>query len=255
MAIQKLSFTGENGVAASLANTGYDQLVVTDASGSMQFDSSWMPRGRISCRSTGSTSAGYVMGRKDITATDTLAFDQPVRPLALPTATTGEEALFYFGNLESRRVSVNVLANGALRIRDGANVNAWTSAAGVLAVGVGVIVSVYIVRHASAGSVRVIVYNESDLSVRADSTLLTGRNTGADSINRTRSSMAKGSSSSTIAATYQFGEPRWDTAATGPMPAAIPVWQPYRMWISGAYVPVSLRRWNVATSSYELLTN
>lgn len=242
MAIQKLTFSGGDGETVTVGNTGYTAVTVTDGGGSLVFDDAWLPRGKMAVRATGTTSPGYVMCRLDFTSTDALAFEQPVKPVALPTTTTGEEALFYFGNLESRRVSVNVKADGALTIRDGANLVAWTSAAGILAVGVGVVVSVYIVRHATAGSVRVVVYNENG-TVRADSGALTGRNTGADSINRNRSTIAKGSSSSTVAAAYLFGAPRYDLAATGIMPAPT-AYNPARMWIGGAYVPVDLLRWN-----------
>ena len=55
--------------------------------------------------------------------------------------------------------------------------------------------------------------------------------------------MAKSGSTSTVAAAYLFGEPRYDIAATGIMPAPT-AYNPFRMWVGGVYVPVKVQRWN-----------
>ena len=163
MAIQKLSFTGAAGAAATIANTGYTEIVVTDGGGSLIFDDSWKPRGKVCLLATGTSSPGYVKGKLDFAAaTDALAFEQPIKPVALPAS---EATLFFFGNGETRQVSVNVEPGGVVQVRGRASPGSviWRSTAGALAVGVPVILAVYFTRHPTAGTVRVVVFEEDGL--------------------------------------------------------------------------------------------
>lgn len=221
MAIEMLRFSGVDGAPATFANTGYADVSV--AGGTATIEDSWTPRYMPSIDMNGTATAGYALGFHDIPATDILAYDQPIRPVTIASA---EAALFFFGAGETRQFSVVSMSDGSVMARSGpgGNANVYRSAAGVLAPGVPVVLSVYLTRDGTAGTFRVVVYNEDGVTVRlgADSGLLTGRNTGTAPITRVKSSQAKSSSSSTVVARHLFGAPRWDRAAMGVLPAFKP---------------------------------
>lgn len=232
-----VKWTGGVGATATLANTGFQEVYFPG--GSMTFTDTWKPRNtQVVIDANGTSTAGYVLGVSDIAATDVMAFDQPLKPVTLPAS---EATLVFFGNGETRQVSVNVEPNGVIQVRGRTSPDSviWRSAAGALAANVPVVVSVYFTRSDTAGTVRVVVYNEDGTTVRADSGLLTGRNTGTLAITRIKHTIAKSSSSSTIVARHLFGEPRWDRVATGILPA----WtqrNPFRTVVNGVWKSVKL---------------
>lgn len=211
---------GENGAAATVATTGYGMLSITG--GSATWTTAWRSRTRPTLDMNGSAAAGYVNGSVDIAATDVLGHDQPVMPITLPAS---EQSVFFAGNGETRLLSVGVLSTGALIGRPVGGGN-WSSPAGAFIANSPCILSVFMTRDSAAGSFRVVVYEEDGVTVRlgaggvpVDSGLLTARNTGAAPITRIKSSMVKSAASSTVVARARFGRPRWDTAATGLLPA------------------------------------
>lgn len=234
------AWTGTDEQPATNANTGYlPGLSLTDTGATAVWKSDWQPRGENSILVTGTSSPGYAMAVHDIAATDLLAFDQPIRPVSLPAS---EQAYLFMGAGETRNFSVNVVTSGAIVARPVSGGN-WSSAAGVMAAGVPVIMSVHVSRHASAGTFRVVIYEEDGVTVRADSGTLTARGTGSAAITRTRSLSVKSSSSSTVVSAARFGRPRWDAEATGLLPAWVaPVAaRPVRMKVGGVYVPADMR--------------
>lgn len=240
MAIETLPWMGADGDEATFANTLYDGVSVTG--GSIIFDDAWPMRGGLALDVNGvSTKTGYLNGYHDIPASNTLAYDQPVKPVTLPPS---EQTMLFFGAGETRQFGVGVLSDGTVIVRNRAAAVVWTSDPGVMAVGVGVILSVFFTRSSTTGTFRVVVFNENGTTVRmgADSGLLTGQNTGDAAITRIKSSMAKSASSSAVTARHLFGRPRWDRAATGLMPTWSPH-NPFRVWSGGAYVEVTLMRW------------
>lgn len=243
MAIETLPWMGADGDEATFANTFYDGVAVSG--GSIIFDDAWLPRGALALDVNGvSTKTGYLNGYHDIPASNTLAYDQPVKPVTLPPS---ETAMLFFGAGETRQFSVSVLSNGTVLVRNRAAEAVWTSDAGVMAPGVAVVLSVFFTRSSTTGTFRVAVFNENGTTVRmgADTGLMTGQNTGDAAITRIKSSMAKSASSSALTARHLFGRPRWDRAATGLMPTWSPH-NPFRVWSSGAYAEAVLMRWTAS---------
>lgn len=223
MAITTLSpWDGAPGEAATVANTGY--AAVSMAGGSAVFYGDYAPRNRPSLDVNGTDTAGYAMGYHNIPETDVLAYDQPNMPVTIPAS---EQAILSFhASTDARQFSLVAMSDGSVMIRDGANVNAYRSAAGVLSAGAPIVPSIFFTRHASAGTFRVAIFNEDGITLRtgaggvpADSGMKTGQNTGSLPIARVRSSQAKSGSTSTVVARYRFGRPRWDPAATNLLPA------------------------------------
>ena len=241
MAIQKLTYTGTAGQAVTEALSGFD--VLNTSGGSMVFDS-WAPRGAaVSLHSTGTATSGGVYGREAFTASDVIAIDVPVTVKALPSAEL-YFAIVVSGTGTTRCFALATTSTGLIRVRDAANTNAWSSAAGALAVDVPVIVSVYATRDATAGTFRVVVYEADGVTVRADSGLQTAKNTGAAAFQGLY--LGAKASTSTVASEWLLGEPRWDTAATG----LLPVWEPpverspAVRWNGTEYVNLDAYRWD-----------
>jgi hypothetical protein len=238
MAIERpVRWTGGDGAVATLANTGFD--FIFPQGGTMTFTDDWKPRhAQVVLDANGTTTAGYVLGVNDITATDVIAFDQPVQPKAIAPS---EVTLVFFGAGETRQFSVVSMSDGSVMVRNGAAANAWRSAAGVLAPGIPIVLSIYLTRDAANGTFRVVVYEADGVTVRlgSDSGLKTAQNTGSLPITRIKHTIAKSSSSSTVVARHWFGEPRWDRSATGLLPA----WterNPFRTVVNGEWKPVKL---------------
>lgn len=235
---QVAPWNGADGVAATTGNTGFSSLIKTDTTGVQVFRSSWTPRGLNVVEMSGTTSAGYVLGVVTPAATtDTIGWDIPVKPLSLPTSEM--YMLTFHQASDARQFGLTVFADGSVCFRDGAVVNAWKSAAGVLAVNVPAIIRLYAVRHASAGQFQVQVVNE-DGTVRADSGLVSAKNTGSATLSHVKVA-AKSSSSSVVPASLQFGTPRYDTAAAG----LLPLWveethHPAHFGVGGVAVPVNV---------------
>lgn len=243
MAIETLKYLGADGVTVTANLSGYDSVLATG--GSMMFENSYTFRGATSSiLATGTTTSGAVYGTKNITSTNTLSFDIPVRPDALPS---GELYFLQLGAGTTRNIALATTNTGLLRVRDAANANAWSSSAGALVVGSPCIISVYATRDSAEGTFRVVVYEVDGTTIRADSGLLVGKNTGASDFTTFRASGAK-SATGTLASQWLWGEPRWDTTAQG----LIPAWTPpasvsaCHRWDETTlqYVPLDIYRWN-----------
>lgn len=235
--IEKLTHAGVDGGTPTTTSSGYDAILATG--GTLAYETDQTFRGAaVSILATGTTTSGALYGSKDITATETLAFDIPVKPITLPSA---ELYFLQLGTGTTRNIALATTNTGLLRVRDAANANAWSSAAGALVPGSPCILSVYVTRHASAGTFRIVVYEEDGTTIRVDSGLQTAKNTGAAAYNNIRASGAK-SATGAVASQWLWGEPRWDIAATGVLPAWSPpaAHQPFRMGVGGKYVPVNL---------------
>lgn len=253
MTIKQMPWIGSHGDAASIANTGYNSVLKTSSSSTMVFNDTWKPRGVNCILNTGTTASGYALGILNFAApTDTIAFEQPMKPVTVATA---EQALVSFHQTsDARQFSVVQMSDASIMVRNGANTNAWRSAAGVLAANTEMTLSIYFTRHASTGSFRVVLYN-ADGSTRADSTLLTNQNTGSTIITHVKATQTKSSSSSTIASTYYFGVPRYSEDADGLLPLWAPPARhsPAKMLINGVLTPVKMRMGNGTSTGIPIL--
>lgn len=239
--IENLTYSGGDGSAVTAGNTGYDSVLVTG--GSLVHEAEEVFRGASSSiLATGTTTSGVVYGLKDITATDALAFDIPVKPVTLPS---GELYFLQLGFAATRNIALATTSTGLLRVRDAANANAWSSASGVLIPGSPCIISVYVTRSATEGTFRVVVYEIDGVTIRTDSGLQTAKNTGSSAFTNFRASGAK-SATGTLASQWLYGEPRWDVTASGLLPAwtAPTAQSPAYRWDGSGYVPLDAYRWN-----------
>lgn len=240
--IETVTYSGADGATVTSANTTYDSVLATG--GSLVFETDETYRGASgSIVATGTTTSGVVYGSKDITATEAIAFDIPAKPVTLPSA---ELYFLQLGVGATRNIALATTNTGLLRVRDAANANAWSSAAGVLVPGSPCIISVYVTRSATVGTFRVVVYEIDGVTVRADSGVQTAKNTGASAFTNIRTSGAK-SATGALASQWVYGEPRWDVAASGLLPAWTPpeaTYPAYR-WSVGGYVPLAAHRWSI----------
>lgn len=215
MATEKKTFTGANNATATTATTGYSSFFVT-APETITHTTSWLPLGATSSvRVAASTASTATYASFTVTSTSTLALRQPFMVEVMPT--TGTPAIAEFiASGTTRNLELELLPTGALRLKDAGFVTVWESAAGVIAANVPTILSIFYTGNATTGTIQVRVYNLADGTVRADSGLLTAQNTrGATTIIR---SLAGKTRTATTAGTYLWGEPVWDTAATGLIP-------------------------------------
>lgn len=243
MAAETLHHSGASGEALTTANSGYGS--VSTVGGSATFTDAWTIRNTNTIDMIGTTTPGYVSASHDIAPTDTLAYSLPFQPIDFPTSESG---LLWFGNDETRQLAVGFLSSQKIIVRDGPGSNASLWQSPVLTANTKYIFSIYFTRHATAGTMRAVIYAEDEKTIIADSGLLTGKNTGTAPITRIKVS-AKSAVSSVIPARYRMGRPRWDAAATGIMPAwtqhqpmYYPVggqWQPEVLYfpLNGVWVP------------------
>lgn len=237
MALMKAKFVGSFGETITQSNTLFD--VIFSAGGTMTFTDVWTPRNaQVSIDANGTTTAGYVLGVTKLLSVNKVAFDQPFMLKTLPSTETA--MVSFHGDPDNRQFSVVSMTDGSVMVRNGANVNAWRSAAGILVAERPLILSVFFTRNDTTGTFRVVVYEEDGTTIRADSTLKTAQNTGTLPIVTIKHTMAKSSSSSTVVGRYIFGEPRWDVDAN----ALLPAWTPNTpLWEvrNGAWNPIILR--------------
>lgn len=244
MAIETVTYTGAPGQAVTTGNSGFDILATTG--GQLTFDNTWAPRGaNVAIRAEGTTASGALYGTKSVTPTSVIAFDVPVTPKVLPSY--GELVFMFFGSGtgSTRCFALATTSTGILRVRDSANALAWASDAGALVADSPCVLSVYATQAPSAGSFRIVVYEEDGTTVRVDSGSQTGQATGAGQIVSFRTVGAK-ASTSTVASSWLYGEPRWDTSAGDVLPPwSAPVAEsPFRRWDGAEYVSLSAFRWS-----------
>lgn len=239
----KLTYLGADGEAATFGNTGFDQIDITSSGSSMVFENNWMPRGRISLLCTATANEGKVFGRKDIPAATNVSVDIPYSQLVLPNA---ESTIMYFGAGETRAMQLNLWPDGIIRIRNVSNATSASSPLGTVVAGEKYVLSAYLKQNDADGHARAVLFEEDGTTVVWDSGMVTGQNFGSLAITRMRLAVGKTGTTSTIVATNQWGEPRWEVGTSNILPA----WSehhPYFMWVDGAYVPVYVWYWDGTT--------
>lgn len=236
MPIEKQTYSGANGAAANVANTGFTAVTITDG-GTLVFDTSVTFRGVQSLLGTGTTTSGALYGRRDFTATDAFSIDFPYQATVLPSS---ELQFFFLGAGETRAVAVTVDASGTVRVRNAANTVVWTST-GAMVAGTGYIVKVAVGRNASTGTIRVQLVALDETTILRDSGNLTAQNTGTTAVSRFRIGPKGGTSVAPAAG--RFGEPRFDTSSTTVLPAPV-AHQPFRRWTGSGYVIPTVTGWH-----------
>lgn len=247
MTVETITFAGADGQPVTTGLSGYD--IAQTSGGTLTFDESWTPRGsNVAIRADGSTTSGTVYNTKTITPTDVVAFDIPVTPKTLPSS---ELYIIFFGSGtgSTRCFALTTTSAGVLRVRDSANGLAWASDTPALVADSPCIISVYATRASSDGTFRVVVYEEDGTTIRVDSGVQTDQATGADQVVSFR--VGAKASTSALASSWLYGEPRWDVDASG----LIPAWEPdpepsaaspaYR-WDGTEYAPLSAYGWDGA---------
>lgn len=239
MAIEKTTFTGTNGQAATTGNT--DTAALSTSGGTLTFDSQWSPRGVVALKATATAVSGSVYARQALgSASSALAYEMPVKPLAWPDSADDSILRLASNSAGTRNIEVTVFADGSLGVRNAPFTVAWRSAAALMTIGTGCIVSVFCETGDTAGKFRIVVYEEDETTVRVDSGMLTSQNTGTAAMDSTRTLSAKAGTSARTSQ-YLFGEPRWDMAATDIMPTlAEEPHHPAHFAVNGVAVPVNI---------------
>jgi hypothetical protein len=211
MALTRWGFeSGSNLDNLNATNGGCDSVVVTG--GTAQISTTQAAHGTRSAHMVGTSTSGADYFQKNITATDVLGADVYLRIVTLPSTDTG---IIWFGDLTSQRLHLELLTTGALRIRDDANANQWTSGT-TLSLNTWYRVSLYATRDASAGTVRAAYYALDNTTPITDSGLLTAKNTGSTSYNVIR--IGSKTSTGTTTADFYMDDWAYDPAATGLLP-------------------------------------
>jgi hypothetical protein len=226
MAIVRDTFTaGSNGNTLATTNTDADFVSLTGGTGVISTAQAFSAT--RSALLTGTVTSGSLYLQRTIASTTTIGSDMYMYWTALPSA---EVAIWWSGTGTTRSVTLNVSATGQLVIRDAGGAGGaaqWTSTA-TMTTGTWYRVSVYATQHASTGTVRAAFYSGTSSTALADSTLLTGKNTGAAAYNTLR--WGNKGSTSTATSTVYIDDYAYDTAATGLLPpdvsSAAPVLPP-----------------------------
>jgi hypothetical protein len=213
MAVTRWGFeSGLNNDTLTSANAGSDSVVNTG--GTSTISTAQAAHGtRSALMVATSTSGGEYFG-KTVGATDDLAVDVYLRFAALPASDVG---IIWYGDAATQRMHLELLASGALRIRDDAQANQWTSPA-TLAINTWYRVSFFAHRDPTVGTVRAAYYLLDNTTPVGDSTLLTGKNTGATSYTTVR--VGPKVSTGTQVFTAHFDDWGYDDVATGLNPPA-----------------------------------
>lgn len=187
--------TGADGDAITAGNTNATSVVLTGGTAVIDEDVVYSATRSVLGDST-STSGG-VYWALSIPQTDVFASDMYVYLNALPNA---EQAVISWLNAGTRMLSLNITTTGQIRIRDaggGGGTNIYTSTA-TMSTGVWYRVSMYGTQHASTGTVRAAFFASNTSTALDDSTLLTGRNTGASPYNSIRWGVKAGTGTTTM---------------------------------------------------------
>ncbi len=175
--------TGNDGDTITAGNTGASGVILTG--GTAVIDTDVYYSATRSVFGDGTTTSGAVYWNLSHAQVDTYAADLYINLTALPSA---EMAILWVGNGATRNLSLNITTTGQLRIRDAGGaggVNIWTSTATV-STGLWYRYSIFATQHATAGTVRGAFFASNTSTPLDDSTLLTGKATGASPYNQTR---------------------------------------------------------------------
>ena len=216
MALVRWGFeSGANGNAITGANTAADNVAVTGGTGAIS--TTQTIEGTRSAYLVGTSTSGVVYWNKTYTNTTQFAIDTFIYIATLPSA---ETTILWVGSGSTRNISLALATDGKIRIRDGAGgggASIWTSTTN-LAVNAWYRVSIYATQDATSGTVRAAYYTGTATNPTEDSTLLTGRNTGASPFNVFRIGIK--STTGTVTASAYFDNYGYDTTATGLLPIA-----------------------------------
>lgn len=200
-------FSGPIGATCTAANSAVGTVTLTG--GTAVISSAVLYNGALSALLTGTTSSGLLAFVKSVGST-ALAAAIDLFLTAAPSAALG--VLAFHG--ASRNVSVDINTNRTITLRDGANTALWTSTGVVPLNGWCRIALCVPIQHATAGTVRAAIFADNDATpmTGGDSTLLTGRNTGADAYTTIRGGVKTTTTNATI--TGYVGRLSWNTTAT-----------------------------------------
>lgn len=193
------TLNGTNGGCDSVVNTGGTSIISTAQAA----------HGTRSALMTATSTSGAEYLQQSLTATDDLAVDVYIYITAMPSADVG---LIWYGDGALQRVTLELLTTGAIRIRDDAFANQWTSGT-TLSLNTWYRVSLFAHRDPSAGTVRAAYYAMDSTTAIADSGLLTGKNTGSTSYTGLR--IGPKVSTGTTTMTAHFDDWGYDPVATG----------------------------------------
>lgn len=209
MALVRWDFeSGSNGDAITAGNTGSSFVVVTGGTGTISTANS-PPIGTRSISLVATVSSGGIyVAKNSLGGVTSFALDAL---LYVTTAPSGNVAIFWVGT-GSRMVSVEMTSTRTLVLKNAAGTTLYTTSA--VPAMTWVRVSLFATQNASTGTVRLAFYpSPSSTTATDDSTLLTGRNTGAAAYTDFR--VGSKTTTGTQTGSMQFDAVGYDTAASG----------------------------------------
>jgi hypothetical protein len=204
--------TGNDADTITAGNTGSSSVVQTG--GSAEIDTAVVYSATRAILGNATVTSGAVYWELIIPQVDSGAFDFYIRINTMPSAEIGVLSIL---NASTRMLSVNVCSGadaGKIRVRDAGGaggLNLYTSTA-AMSTGVWYRVSIYATQHVTAGTVRVAFFTGNGSTPLDDSTLLTGKATGASPYNRLRWGPKTGTGTATFNAA--FDDWAYDLGAT-----------------------------------------
>ncbi|MGB4762256.1 MAG: hypothetical protein WBP12_02760 [Candidatus Saccharimonas sp.] len=238
MSVERWGFeSGSNGNAIDATNTNSDAVLITG--GTAVISTAQSAHGTRSALMTGTATSGALYLSKDVTATTTLGLDAYVYVTTAPDA---ETTFLWLGAGSTRQVSLAMANTRQIRIRDGGGAGGtslWTSTTAV-PLNTWVRISIVASQGASTGTVRAAFYTGDSTTATEDSTLLTGRNTGASAYSRVRVGF-KTSTGTNQGVTY-FDDWAYDVEAVALLPpygAAAPTLATPTVNYAMAYISMS----------------
>lgn len=208
------SGNNNDALTAGPGNSGFD--VVSFTAGTGVISTAWAMFGTRSGLFTATSGSGVCYGQKTITTTSNFSLRFFLRISAFASADVWIANLL---NAGSQKMSLELTTLGAIRIRDDAQTNIFTSA--TLSLSTDYRVEFFATQNASTGTCRLIIYSGNSMTVVSDSTLLTGRNTG--DLQYTNFRLGAKTSTGTNTATVAIDNWAYDdvnAALIGPVPGS-----------------------------------
>ena len=201
---------GANGDTLTTTNTGSSGVLLTGGTGVISTAQAII--GTRSALLTATTTSGVVYWQRSGMSTTAINADMYVYVTAAPSAAV---AIMWIGT-GSRMVSLEMNTGRTLTIKDAAYTSIWTSTYAI-PLNTWVRINIYATQNATTGTVRVGMYLGHSGTAQDDSTLLTGRNTGASAYTDLRQGAKCSTGTQTL--TMHVGSWSYDPAATG-LPAS-----------------------------------
>jgi len=180
MAIENGFESGVNNDALTPANSGFSTIVNTG--GTSVISTAWAFQGTRSGLFTGTSTSGACYGQESLAGLNT-SFSIRFF-LRIDTMPSASPWIFNLLRDASQRMSIELTTTGALRIRDDAQANIYTS--GNLGTATVYRVEFFCTQSPTTGTCRLTVYSANTMTVVEDSGLLSNRNTGSDEYNNFR---------------------------------------------------------------------